>query len=127
MNPKDYVKNVLVTESVDMTAIKERLQDTGTIRLLHSFVGLETETAELQDALKKHVFYGKPLDRVNLKEELGDLMWYIGVACDELGISLEEVMEKNINKLRKRYGDKFTEKAALERNTDAERKVLEGK
>lgn len=47
--------------------------------LLHCATGLVTESAELVDAIKKHVFYGKPLDVVNIKEEIGDLLWYIAI------------------------------------------------
>lgn len=47
--------------------------------LLHCATGLVTESAELVDAIKKHVFYGKPLDVVNIKEELGDLLWYVAI------------------------------------------------
>jgi NTP pyrophosphatase (non-canonical NTP hydrolase) len=126
MNTKEYVKNVLVTEARDFTAVKERMQDTGTVRLMHAMIGMCTESGEIQDQLKKAIFYGKPLDRTNLVEELGDLMWYVGVMCSELNVDLDEVMEKNIAKLKKRYGDKFTEAAALNRDLDSERKVLEG-
>lgn len=125
MDPKKYVENVLVTEARDFTAVKERMQDTGTVRLMHAMIGMATESGEIQDQLKKHIFYGKPLDRTNLVEELGDLMWYIGVMSSELGVDLEEIMEKNIAKLKKRYGEKFTEAAALTRDLDAERKILE--
>lgn len=124
MNPTEYIKNALITESRDMGPVKERLQDTSLIRLMHSFIGLETETAELQDVLKKHIFYGKSLDKINLKEELGDIMWYVAIACDELGISLEEVMEKNIAKLKARYGEKFTEAAAINRDLNKEYEIL---
>jgi NTP pyrophosphatase (non-canonical NTP hydrolase) len=91
-------------------------------RLLHAAMGMCTETGELMDALKKHMFYGKPLDGVNLSEELGDLFWYIAIACDALGTTFEEVWEMNIAKLRKRYPGKFTEH---ERDLLAERKELE--
>jgi NTP pyrophosphatase (non-canonical NTP hydrolase) len=125
MNTKEYVKNVLVTEARDFTAVKERMQDTGTVRLMHAMIGMCTESGEIQDQLKKAIFYGKPLDRTNLIEELGDLMWYVGVMCSELNVDLDEVMEKNIAKLKKRYGEKFTEAAALNRDLDSERKILE--
>jgi NTP pyrophosphatase (non-canonical NTP hydrolase) len=125
MNPKQYVENVLVTEARDFTPVKDRMQDTGTVRLMHAMIGMATESGEIQDQLKKHIFYGKPLDKTNLVEELGDLMWYVGIMANQLDVSLEEVMEKNIAKLRKRYGEKFTEAAALNRNLDAERKILE--
>lgn len=126
MNNKEYIEGVLVTEARDFTAVKERMQDTGTVRLMHAMIGMATESGEIQDQLKKHIFYGKPLDKTNLVEELGDLMWYVGVMCSELGVGLDEVMEKNIAKLKARYGSKFTEAAALTRDLETERKILEG-
>jgi NTP pyrophosphatase (non-canonical NTP hydrolase) len=127
MNPKDYVQNALKTESNNFEAIAQRVGAPENIRLLHAAIGLATEAGEIQDQLKKAVFYGKPLDKVNLEEELGDLFWYIAIMSDTLGVSFDQIMEKNIAKLKARYGDKFTEKAALERNLDAEREILEKK
>lgn len=125
ITPTEFIKSSLITEARDMSPVLERLQDTGTVRLIHAMIGLCTESGEIQDMMKKHIFYGKEIDKVNLKEELGDLMWYMAIACDEAGISLEEVMQTNIDKLRARYGEKFTEEAALNRNLDTERQILE--
>jgi NTP pyrophosphatase (non-canonical NTP hydrolase) len=94
-------------------------------RLIHAGMGITTEAGEFMDALKKHTMYGRQIDTTNLKEELGDLMWYISLACDELGITLEEVMERNIAKLRKRYPEQFTEIDATNRDLKAERATLE--
>lgn len=127
MNTKEYVKNALKTESVNFAAIAQRLGAPENIRLLHAAIGLATEAGEIQDQLKKAIFYGKPLDKVNLEEELGDLFWYIAIMSDALGVPFENIMEKNIAKLKARYGDKFTETAALERNLEAEREILEKK
>lgn len=125
MKPTEYVANALKTESLDIKAITGRVSDPETVRLLHAAIGLETEVGEIQDALKKHIFYGKPLDKVNLGEELGDLFWYMAVMSDVLGVSFEAVMEKNIAKLKARYGDKFSSEKALNRDLDTERKILE--
>ena len=75
--------------------------------------------------MKKHIFYGKPLDEVNLKEEVGDLLWYIAIICDELNTSFDEIMSTNIEKLRARYGGKFSEVKALNGNLQTERAILE--
>jgi NTP pyrophosphatase (non-canonical NTP hydrolase) len=123
---KNYVDEVLRTESVDMEAIGERLQDKETVRLLHAALGLVTEASELADILKKHIFYGKLLDRVHVREEVGDGLWYAGVAIDVLRTTMDEVMSGNISKLKQRYPEKFTEDAAINRDTDAERSILEG-
>lgn len=126
MTPKQYVEDALRTEARDMTPVLERVQDPQLVRLMHAMIGMCTEAGEVQDAVKKHVFYGKELDRPNLIEELGDIMWYIAIATDVLDTTLEEVMQKNSDKLRARYGNKFTEETAITRNLDKEREILEG-
>ena len=94
-------------------------------RLIHAAFGMQTETAEFTDALKKSIFYGKPLDTVNLKEELGDLLWYIAIAMDELGTDFTAESTRVINKLKLRYPNAFTTSDALDRNLEAERALLE--
>lgn len=125
MDNKEYVQNALVTESDNFEAISGRMGTPENIRLLHAAIGLCTESGEIQDQLKKAIFYGKPLDKVNLAEELGDVFWYMAIMSDALNVSFAEIMEKNIAKLKARYGAKFTENAALNRDIPAERKILE--
>jgi NTP pyrophosphatase (non-canonical NTP hydrolase) len=125
MKTSDFIKSVELRESNDFEKIAQRMQDKGTVRLIHAMIGMVTESAEFQDMMKKHLMYGKAIDRTNLIEELGDLMWYVGLACSELGVSLDEVMAINNAKLAARYGDVFTEAAALNRDLETERKILE--
>lgn len=115
---KDYIQNALKTESVGFHI-------EGKERLLHAGIGLATESGEFLDALKKSVFYGKELDRVNLKEELGDILWYMAIAMDALGTDFETEMEKNIKKLKARYGERFSKEAAENRDLEKEREILE--
>jgi NTP pyrophosphatase (non-canonical NTP hydrolase) len=125
MTPTEYIQRATALEANDYCTIETRLFTK--MRLMHALIGINTENGELQDQFKKHIFYGKPLDQINLKEELGDLMWYVALACDELNFTLEDVMETNIRKLELRYaGKKFTETQALGRDLDKERKILEG-
>ena len=122
----DYVNNVLRSESPVTTELRERLQNEVTIRLLHAAMGMATEAGEFLDMLKKHIFYGKPMDFVNAKEEVGDQMWYAGLAIDVLQTTFNEVLTVNIDKLKARYPEKFTEEAAINRNLNIERSILEG-
>lgn len=107
----------------DVELFKEFLSSDN-IRLLHAGMGMSTEAGEFIDMLKKY-FEGEGLDLVNLKEEVGDSMWYAGVAMDVLQTTFNEILTTNIAKLRKRYPDKFTEEAAINRDTKAEREILE--
>ena len=125
MNTQEYVKLAIKTESTDFTAMNTRLENDGLKRLLHAGIGLSTESGEFLDALKKHIFYGKDLDRVNLAEEMGDLFWYLAIVSDELGVDMSDVMERNIAKLKARYGEKFSEEKAENRDLDTEREILE--
>jgi len=75
-------------------------------RLLTSGVGLSAESGEFLEIVKKMVFQGKPWNddnREHLIIELGDVMWYVAQACMALDISFDEVVETNVNKLKKRY------------------------
>jgi NTP pyrophosphatase (non-canonical NTP hydrolase) len=127
MKPSDFVKACVMREAKDIQPIKDRLQATENVRLLHAMIGMVTEAGEIQDQMKKAIFYGKQVDKVNLVEELGDVMWYVAIAADTLGVSLEEIMERNNAKLEARYGKVFTETAALNRDLDKEREILEKK
>jgi len=132
MKSEEYIKNVLKTASGDYEAIGKRLDNRSTIDLLHAAMGMVTESTELLDMLKKHIFYGKDLDFVNAEEELGDSNWYQSLAIQAMRVkghftSWESVWDKNVKKLRSRYGDKFTEEDALNRDLDRERNILEGK
>jgi len=115
-----FIKDCLRTESTQFNINSKADQ-----RLIHAAMGLQTESAEFTDALKKYVFYGKELDKVNLKEELGDMLWYMSIAFSALGTTYEEEQERVINKLKVRYPDKFTEEKAEVRDLMAERTVLE--
>lgn len=122
----NYVEQAQRTSPKDLIGpMQERLKDNVTARLLHAQLGLTTETGEFADALKKFLIYGKPVDRTNLIEELGDCMWYIAEAAAALDVSMEQIQTINIAKLTKRFPEKFTEEKALNRDLDGERKTLE--
>jgi NTP pyrophosphatase (non-canonical NTP hydrolase) len=125
MNAKEYQKLTLNTDlKDDYKSMIDRIANKRISRLLHGAIGLCTETGELQDALKKHIMYGKELDLLNMKEELGDVLWYVSLLINELDSSFEEIMEMNIKKLQKRYPQGFTPEAALKRNLYIELQTL---
>ena len=114
VDPKKYVEFVNVVTSqpskdneVFVTRIKElQEQNFPTERLLTASVGMCAEAGEFTEVVKKIVFQGKPVTEENLfhlKRELGDIMWYVAQACMGLDISLDEVMEMNVEKLVARY------------------------
>ena len=84
--------------------------------LLHMAVGVSGEAGELLDAIKKHVVYQKPLDIENVKEELGDLLFYMSNLMQSVGLSFEEVLQHNMDKLSVRYSSgSYSNKQAQER------------
>jgi len=168
-------------------------------RQMHGAVGLSTEVGELLDCVKKNLIYGKPLDVHNVREEVGDALWYMALYLDACGFdhkslesevqreayrfeergnalalcitlvyystflltqtnardasaqhvmgaledlteiysllqnivnetdagSMSDIFELNLAKLAKRYEKGFSKEAALNRDLDAERKILE--
>jgi len=142
----------------------------------HAALGLVTESAELLDMIKRRDFYSTVIGHTHLKEELGDVFWYLALAArngaaidpvtmgagfedlikscvyhsayflrdyDEIHLTvifscvqaiatlsdmtLEEVLEANINKLRVRYPDGFNIVDANIRDLDAEEECLSKK
>ena len=128
MQARQYQKEAERTECNQLDSLN-RLKQGGIplTRILHSIIGLMGEVGEMASAFERHVYYGHELDVVNLKEELGDLMWRVAQQCNALGITIEQVCDSNTAKLRKRYPKQFDEKMALEENRDreAERKAVE--
>jgi len=92
--------------------------------ILHAIIGIATEAGELLEALRDD-YNGNGHDAVNLREEVGDLFWYVAILAHEAGFTFSEAQTVNIEKLAKRYPDKFTEYHAVNRDLAAERAVLE--
>jgi len=79
-------------------------------RLLTAALGICAEGGEFTEVIKKCVFQGKPMDeqaKYHLKRELGDILFYVAQACIALGISMDDVIETNIEKLEARYPGGF--------------------
>lgn len=83
--------------------------------LINSVMGLCGEAGEAIDIVKKWLAQGHELDKERLTKELGDIAWYLAEAATALDISLEQIFQANIDKLRKRYPDGFEVKRSCER------------
>jgi len=119
--PNDFKLNLKSNEGKLLT------DSNSDVDLVHAAIGIQTESAELLNAL---VSEGDLVDLVNIEEELGDLLWYVGLAILSLRekghpTSFEQVLSKNMGKLKKRYPNGFTEKDAVNRDLEKERSVLE--
>lgn len=75
--------------------------------LINGCLGLAGESGETLDMVKKWIFHDSELDKDHLKKELGDVMWYVAMICYAMGFDLDDVMQKNIDKLKERYPGGF--------------------
>ena len=78
-------------------------------------MGLCGEAGEVIDLIKKWVFQGHELYQDDVVEELGDVLWYVAILCEGIGATMEEVMQKNIDKLKKRYPNGFEAERSVNR------------
>jgi NTP pyrophosphatase (non-canonical NTP hydrolase) len=84
--------------------------------ILNGLMGLNGEAGECIDILKKYFFQGHELDKGKLIDELGDVLWYIAETCEGIGVTMEEVAIRNIEKLKKRYPNGFETERSVKRN-----------
>jgi NTP pyrophosphatase (non-canonical NTP hydrolase) len=107
----EFVDAVTSDASKEFLALADRLVEldekgANIERLLTAAVGINAEGGEFMEIVKKMVFQGKPYNEDNrdhLIIELGDIMWYVAQACMALGVTLDDVVSKNVQKLLKRY------------------------
>ena len=84
--------------------------------LTNTALGLAGESGEVADIIKKTFYHGHPLDKEALYKELGDVLWYLAVMADALGYNLDEIAQANVDKLRARYPEGFSEERSLNRD-----------
>lgn len=78
-------------------------------------LGLAGEAGEAADMVKKHLGHGHELNLDKLTKELGDVLWYVAALADYIGVSLDSVACMNIDKLRARYPNGFSQEASKAR------------
>jgi len=86
--------------------------------LINSVMGLCGESGEAIDIVKKWLAQGHELDKEHLAKELGDIAWYLAEAATALDLTLEEVMQANIDKLKKRYPEGFDKNKSMKRTEE---------
>lgn len=82
----------------------------------NSCLGLAGEVGEVCDIVKKHRYQGHGLNENHIIEELGDVAWYLALACASIDIALEEVLKSNVDKLKKRYPEGFSVERSVHRD-----------
>ena len=108
----DFVHDVTSAESLDYAALLTRMNkleledDCNLSQLLTAALGLGAESGEFTEVVKKIILQGKPYNEDNvfhMKRELGDICWYIAQACMALDTTFDEIIEMNVDRLKKRY------------------------
>ena len=84
--------------------------------LINAVMGLNGESGEVIDLVKKHLYQGHDLDLDKLKEELGDVAWYIAETCEALDLKMSDVLSENIDKLKKRFPEGFDVDKSINRD-----------
>lgn len=105
MTGTEYQKLAMRTCSVN---------DNKTDMMRHGIFGLASEAGEVSGIMQK-VYQGHEMCKDHMVKELGDCMWMIAEICESLDVSLDDVMETNIAKLRARYPDGFSPEKSLHR------------
>ena len=98
-------------ESRDFIAFSDRVvsldqKGANIERLLTGAVGINSEGGEIMEIVKKLIFQGKKWDDetiFHLKRELGDVLWYVTQCLIALDVSIDEIVDMNVDKLKKRY------------------------
>lgn len=82
--------------------------------LNHAVFELNAEAGEVSGIMQK-TYQGHKFDQEHMMKELGDCLWGIAEACQAMGVTMDDVMQMNIDKLRARYPDGFEEEKSLNR------------
>lgn len=125
----EFVEFVTSDASKNFDSFSERLNElnvegSNIQRLLTAGVGINAESGEFLEIVKKMIFQGKPWNEDNREHliiELGDVMWYIAQACIALNISMDEVIHQNVTKLLKRYPEGVFDVYKSENRTSTDR------
>ncbi|MBC1605673.1 nucleoside triphosphate pyrophosphohydrolase family protein [Listeria rocourtiae] len=83
-------------------------------------LGIAGEAGEVADMVKKYRFHGHQLDEDAMAKELGDVLWYVSQLAACIDVDLEEIAKRNIDKLKRRYPDGFSEQDSINRKENSE-------
>ncbi len=101
--------------SVYVRDIYEALDDVDDKELRQAVDLLVIQCGKLDGVIKKHLYHGHELDREALEVYTHQIVYRVVQVCVHFKFTLAEAMEANIAKLRKRYGEKFSSDASINR------------
>lgn len=102
-----YFRDMILDEYQQLAARTLGRDRTHEQQLANAALGLTGEAGEVAEVIKKHLFHATPLDQDALVKELGDCLWYVAAFATVLDLSLDDIAQRNIDKLRRRYPDGF--------------------
>ena len=85
--------------------------------LVNVALGLTGEAGEFADHIKKVIYHGHDLDRVYVRKELGDILWYVAVGASLVDTDLSMIARINVDKLKARYPEGFSSEASINRTS----------
>ena len=106
MTANEYQKYAQRTMNTDLTDHE---------LLIDGVMGLCGESGECIDLIKKVEFQGHHLNMEKLAEELGDVAWYLAITAAAIGYDLDDILQMNVDKLRKRYPEGFDTDKSINR------------
>ena len=110
-------------QKLAMTTLNPALSDKDV--LINGVMGLCGESGEAIDIVKKWLAQGHELDKEKLAKELGDICWYLAETATALGLSLEDIMAANLEKLRRRYPEGFDAERSVNRKEQSNSSLME--
>lgn len=85
------------------------------MQLLNCCLGISGESGEINDIIKKSVFQGHQMDVEHVKEEIGDVMFYIVNLATVMGLDMGDILESNYLKLKQRFPNGFNVQDSIKR------------
>jgi NTP pyrophosphatase (non-canonical NTP hydrolase) len=87
----------------------------GQLRIIIAALGLAGEAGEFANMVKKLTAHGHEIHPDQLADELGDVLWYVAEAATACNLQLGDIAWGNVEKLRRRYPEGFSQKKSINR------------
>lgn len=88
-----------------------------TMEILTWGLGISGEAGDVASCIKKTYSHQND-QKAGIKENVGDTLWYCAMICNFFGWDMNEVLEENVEKLKKRFPNGFTLEAASRKMID---------
>jgi NTP pyrophosphatase (non-canonical NTP hydrolase) len=108
MDLRQYQEEAEKTSGAYGSEVKE-------IRQLFALISLLGELGEFANLVKKKYRHGHGILDVELRAELGDVLWYLAETCSAFGFDMNQIAVQNLDKLQRRYPNGFSSEASKNR------------